>query len=326
MTSSDLPAGSPARAARGSSTGRAPRRRAGALAVLACAAAGSLGLTACMAPAPLQGLRVEPNLRLNHSGPGPAQGYVALARRYEGEGRWTEALQARHKAAQAAPADANIHDALGQARAADGDHPGAVAALRHAVTLAPEQPALHNNLGFALMRAGQVQQAREALLQALTLQPDYARALANLRRLDAAAAPNPVQVSTVPQPASAPSQAPTPPGDPMPQPEPPTRAATFHRVEIANGNGVEGMAACVADLLRRRGAAEAVRLRNALPYDTANTVVRYRPGHAQAAQVLASQLPGNALTLAGVDRADSLDLRIVLGHDLRATGLCVRRP
>ncbi|MFM7848394.1 MAG: hypothetical protein ACKO8N_07495 [Rubrivivax sp.] len=40
---------------------------------------------------------------------------------------------------------------------------------------------------------------------------------------------------------------------------------------------------------------------------------------------LASQLPGNALTLAGMDRADSLDLRIVLGHDLRATGLCVRR-
>jgi hypothetical protein len=99
-------------------------------------------------------------------------------------------------------------------------------------------------------------------------------------------------------------------------------------VEIANGNGVEGMAACVAERLRALGAADIARLRNALPYNTATTVVRYRAGHDQAAQALARELPrtgsGDVPAVAGVDRADSLDVRIVLGHDLRASGLCAR--
>jgi hypothetical protein len=57
-------------------------------------------------------------------------------------------------------------------------------------------------------------------------------------------------------------------------------------------------------------------------------VVRYRAGHDQAAQALARELPrtgsGDVPAVAGVDRADSLDVRIVLGHDLRASGLCAR--
>jgi Flp pilus assembly protein TadD len=328
--------------------------------MLACAVAGSLGVSACVAPAPMQALRVEPNLRLSHAGPGPAQGYVALARRYEGEGRWPEALQAWHKAAQAAPGDASVHDALAQAQAAAGDHTAAVAALRHAVALAPDQPALHNNLGYALMRAGQAQEARTALLQALVLQPGYARAQANLNRLAAAPGPTLTQAASAVEaagasqeapavagvagvqavaavqaaPAPAPPASPASPSSPASAAEPaaqalvPARQARTvpaQRVEIANGNGVEGMASCLAELLRSHGAADAIRLRNALPYDTTTTVVRYRPGHVQAAQALASHLPGGVATVAGMDRADSLDLRIVLGHDLRTSGLCSRR-
>jgi hypothetical protein len=113
-----------------------------------------------------------------------------------------------------------------------------------------------------------------------------------------------------------------------PEPEGRTPTGPHRRVEIANGNGVEGMAACVAERLRALGAADTARLRNALPYNTATTVVRYRAGHDQAAQALARQLlrtgSGNVPAVAGVDRADSLDVRIVLGHDLRANGLCAR--
>ena len=53
--------------------------------------------------------------------------------------------------------------------------------------------------------------------------------------------------------------------------------------------------------------------------------MRYRAGHAEAARVLARQFkqwPEGAPIVAGLDRADSLDLRIVLGHDLRSGKLC----
>ena len=334
-----------------------------------------LGLSACTAPAALQPLRMEPNLRVEHAGPGHAQGYVALALRYEGDARWPEALQAWQKAALAAPDDADVHNALGQAQAAAGDHAAAVAALQRAVSLAPGRAALHNNLGYALMQAGQPTLARAALLQALSLQPDHTRAQANLRRLDAASAgPAPAQTASASGPASPPAMAQPPAPEttaertPLPAPataSPPSVAdqqtqaqaqvqvqaqaqvqiqtqgqalapepegrphgGPLRRVEIANGNGVEGMAACVAERLRALGAADSARLRNALPYNTASTVVRYRAGHDQAAQALARQLQrtgsGDVPAVAGVDRADSLDVRIVLGHDLRATGLCAR--
>lgn len=320
-----------------------------------------LGLSACTAPSALQPLRMEPNLRVEHAGPGHAQGYMALALRYEGEARWPEALQAWQKAAQAAPDDADVHNALGQAQAAAGDHVAAVAALQRAVSLAPERAGLHNNLGYALMQAGQSTLARAALLQALSLQPDHTRAQANLRRLDAASAspamtqtpssftPAPPPQATQPpssdvtqERAALPAQVPgSTPGlatvQPQPQPQPQATppepkarwaAGPIQRVEIANGNGVEGMAACVAERLRALGAASTARLRNALPYDTATTVVRYRAGHDQAARAMARELPqtgsGVVPAVAGVDRADSLDVRIVLGHDLRASGLCAR--
>lgn len=324
----------------------------GRLAALAFSVTAGLGVSACMSPPERPALRVEPNYRLQHAGAGLAQGYALLAQRYEGEARWPEALQAWQKAVQAAPDDADLHNALGQAQAGLGEHEAAVRTFRRAVQLAPDQPGLHNNLGYALMRAGRDEEARAALLQALALQPGYARAAANLRRLETAAAtplaPAP-ETSPVPAPVSETAQATarvetamavvgtgTPEttqaygqtlaaqqGSPASFAAPTARPAPA--VEIANGNGVEGMAACMAEALRSRGAVGRTRLRNALPYDTGTTVVRYRPGHAQAAQALANQLPGSAPAVPGLDRADSLDLRIVLGHDLRASGLCARR-
>jgi tetratricopeptide (TPR) repeat protein len=319
---------------------RTQRRAELGTAIVAC-----LGLSACVAPPELPPLRVEPNYRLDHAGVGLAPGYAMLARRYEGEARWPEALKAWLKAVQAAPGDAELHNALGQAYAGQGDHEAAVTALRRAVELAPDEAALHNNLGYALMRAGRTEEARTALQQALASQPGYARAQANLRRLQASAevmqeraeqaaptapatpvasvsasetvAPATSAISTSTQ---ATAQAPGVPRTIAAHQPSPTAPA----VEIANGNGVEGMAACVAEALRASGALSTTRLRNALPYDTATTVVRYRAGHAQVAQALARQLPGGAPAVAGLDRADSLDLRIVLGHDLRTRGPCAR--
>ena len=316
----------------------APGRRQRRRAVVASTLAAAIALSACVAPPELPPLRVAPSYRLDHAGAGLAQGYAMLARRYEGEARWPEALQAWLKAVQAAPGDAELHNALGQAHAGLGDMEAAVAALRRAVELAPDQAALHNNLGYALMRARRMDEARAALLHALALQPDYARAQANLSRLEASvqvaqpiagpavarslAAPN--EPTTAPPAKALTGSPPTALAEPLVRAEPTALPLSppAPAVEIANGNGVEGMAACMAETLRSQGALSTARLRNALPYDTATTVVRYRAGHAEMAQKLAHQLPGGAPTLAGLDRADSLDLRIVLGHDLRGRRLC----
>ena len=90
---------------------------------------GVLGLSACVAPAQREPMRVAPNYRVEHAGPGLAQGYAALARRYEGEGRGAEALQAWRKAVLAAPGDADLQNALGKAEARQGESAAAVAAF-----------------------------------------------------------------------------------------------------------------------------------------------------------------------------------------------------
>ena len=286
-------------------------------------------------------MRVAPSYRVDHAGPGLAQGYAALARRYEGEGRGPEALQAWRKAALAAPADADLQNALGKAEARQGDRDAAVATFQRALVLAPGQAALLNNLGYALMLAGRDEEARTALRRALALQPGHPRAQANLDNLGVPAAEleavtgakTGTDTAAVAVPGAIPGAetgpavaVPAPAVAPVVQGPGPTGVeGAVAAVEIANGNGINGMAACMADALRARGAIASARLRNALPYDTPTTVVRYRAGHAEAAQTLASLLPGGVQTVAGTDSPNSLALRVVLGHDLRTGSLCTRR-
>lgn len=370
------------------------------------AAAAALALAGCAA-APAA-WKVQPQYRVDHAAPAaPGQGYAALARRYSGERRWADALDAWRKAAMEAPDDVDILNALAMAEAGQGHNARAIAALRRAVALAPQRAHLLNNLGYALMLDGQADAARALLREAIALDPRHALARANLERADqaaalalpvppvAAAATPPAAVTTVeaaapalrvltapdvpalvvvaapPErserstlpavaaplvpltnghatlallpaaqpalveqgPAVAAAQPPARPPAPTAPEAPAALPAAPHpadapagppaRVEIANGNGVAGLAAWTGRWLRRQGQPGSARLVNLPPYRSELTAVHYGPGWQAQARALAHRLPGSvALVADTASPSPRADLRVVLGHDWRGIARC----
>ncbi len=129
--------------------------------------------------------RMEPSYRVQGTGTSAAQGYLALARQYEGEERALQAIDAYRKATLAAPDDADMHNALGVALARQAQFAPAVLALRRAVALAPERAQLLNNLGYALLLDGRMEEARAIIRLTLAMDPQHAQASRNLAYADA---------------------------------------------------------------------------------------------------------------------------------------------
>lgn len=87
------------------------------------------------------------------------------------------------------------------------------------------------------------------------------------------------------------------------------------RLEIANGNGVRGIAAKVGAHLLDRGI-QASRLRDADHFSYRDTTVHYSPGQRFIARFIAKELPGNtAARLVEVNRKGSR-IRVLLGSDM----------
>jgi hypothetical protein len=94
------------------------------------------------------------------------------------------------------------------------------------------------------------------------------------------------------------------------------------RVEIANGNGVTGMAAWLGGWLQQRGLGPRARLTNLLPYATPATVVYYRNGFVAEAMQIAQRMPQHVALAPEPGSSAGSDVRVVLGHDLRARVAC----
>ena len=106
-----------------------------------------------------------------------------------------------------------------------------------------------------------------------------------------------------------------------PELHPPTfAAAATPRIEIANGNGITGMAARLGAFLRANGLAHRARLSNVPPFDVSTTVVHYRAGFRDAAQQIVTRAPYRMELAAEAGGADNADIRVVLGRDVRAAG------
>jgi hypothetical protein len=164
-------------------TARRARRPRPGLALLA----GILALAGCASDKPLA-WRVEPTARTTNVGAAnSAQGYLALARQYDGEGRHAQALEFYRKAALEAPYDPDVLDQVGVAEAAQGDYAHAVETLRRAAVLAPGRAPIVNNLGYALLLDGHASDACRVFRLALAIDPDYALAKLNLAQSQAAA-------------------------------------------------------------------------------------------------------------------------------------------
>ncbi len=100
----------------------------------------------------------------------------------------------------------------------------------------------------------------------------------------------------------------------------PTRLAES-RVQYVNGNGVEGLAARLRTMMNERGV-DGGRLANLRPYRTSATVIHYRAGHVGAAEELARRMPIAARIEANAEMAEDVDLRVVIGHDVRHASAC----
>ena len=91
-------------------------------------------------------------------------------------------------------------------------------------------------------------------------------------------------------------------------------AAKTSRIEVANGNGVTGMAKRISSVLSRQGISVS-RLSNELPYKQLETKIQYRAGFEKTAANLKNALKGHAVTVFTPTLSANSDVRLVLGKD-----------
>ncbi|HJV84035.1 MAG TPA: tetratricopeptide repeat protein [Noviherbaspirillum sp.] len=90
------------------------------------------------------------------------------------------------------------------------------------------------------------------------------------------------------------------------------------RLEIANGNGVNGMAKKTATFLAQEGVATA-HLTNQKPYRQLETVIQYREGFREQAASLSHKFVNPPALAANAKLRGNADVRLVLGWDLRGS-------
>jgi Flp pilus assembly protein TadD len=304
---------------------------------------GALSMAGCASPIQ-KPPAVQPVLNVKNGV--TAEGMYRLGRYYEGQARFELAINAYREAIRRDPLMVEAYTALGMSLAAQQRYNDAIFEFRAAIVLEPHAAHLHNNLGYAYLLSGQTEQAVTALEEAQGLDPAHAKSAENLRiartRLGNAvpqavsfASTTPaVQSTTMPKPATslvevAPQvfELRTPPKarhfekiealplPPFPQQQPRAMSAPSFKLEIANGNGVLGLAKRVAGRLVGAGVRTA-RLTNQRPFKQPITEVHYREGYAAAAAALASKLQHPVQVKPMHDLASHIDVRLVLGKDV----------
>jgi tetratricopeptide (TPR) repeat protein len=288
---------------------------------------------------------VQPVLSVNP--PITPQGMYRLGRYFEGQGRHDKAIAAYRQALKLDPLLVEAYTGLGMALAAQGRHDEAIREFEAAVVLAPYLVHLHNNLGYAYMLSGRTTDAINALEQARRLDPSHEKARDNLRLAEAKLAP----AGTTPEPAKSgqaasglrmvevsprvfelrmparhrPMEArPLPPlqqkvssgGADLLQKETSAERLRAFNLEVANGNGVLGLAKRTAGYLAD-GMIQVTRLTNQLPFNQATTEIQYRDGYAAEARALAARLEQPPRIVPSKQLAGRVDVRLVLGRDLQ---------
>jgi Tfp pilus assembly protein PilF len=304
------------------------------LKTVACAVCAALAGAGCsLMPAEREAWRIEPHKSASAAQNDP----IALYR---------EALRRN-------PLDVEAYNGLGVALSAQGRHDDAIRQFQAAIVLAPGRAAFHNNLGYAYLLRGSYPEAVRELREARRLDPANQKALENLELASAwlpparakpaepvakaralqppsdspanlvqvaphvyelKAPPPPIVAKTLPplaeaqvQLASAAPSLPVQPGAPL----------RNFRLEVSNGNGVNGLAKRVSGLLQAAGVATA-RLTNHVSFTQPTTEIQYREGYAREAARLAAMLRQPVRAVPSDKLAGHIDVRLVLGHDARS--------
>jgi tetratricopeptide (TPR) repeat protein len=285
-------------------------------------------------PAPVQ-MMFQPAEQVRHSGGDVASAYYRLGRYHQDHGDLALALTAYTYAIARNPNGAEARIAAAVIHAQHGRLPQARAML---LAVCAEYPGLvqpRNNLGYVYYLQGEYAAAAEAFREVIAMEPANERARNNLalaesagtRRVAAVIETAPAQVAPVAPTVSA--AAAEPEGGmrlvkhapnmyelKIVRQDAPVAAVDVpaSRLEIANGNGIPGMARRYRQALAARGIA-AVRLTNAKPFGRAGTSIEFRPGFEQQARSLQAAIGGKAAIQAAGTLKPHTDLRLVLGKD-----------
>lgn len=275
--------------------------------------------------------------------PAHAEAHNALAVIYSLQGQHDLAVIGFKAALAAAPGAAHIHNNLGYEYLRQGRFEEAGAALQEAMRLDPASSRAADNLREVRTRlaaegrsesyppatqahSGPVAAPvspqpsvaasleKSVSLAAVAETPALAPPVETAARSDAASgmrlanvAPQVYELQLPQHPAATPS--------PRPLAEPGKKAG---RVEVANGNGVDGLARRAGALLLRAGY-DHPRVTNQKPYQQRLTEIQFRPGFESQAEQLSRMFSGTkGLTRSTALRSD-IAVRVVLGKDLRST-------
>lgn len=249
-----------------------------------------------------------------------SEGRYALGKYYFYQGQLAKAEKAFLEALRLDPDNAEALNGLGAVYDRRGQPAAALLAYQAALAKAPASPHILANLGYSLQLAGRGAESVTPLRQALAMDPGnvttrthLASALGNA---PAARSPSPAEVENR-QPAAAVQTADAVQAEPLP-----ARLAAVvllpeksGRVEVSNGNGVNGLARATSRDLRRDGL-KVTRVTNDRPFDKTRTVIVYNARFQATAKALAGSLAVAPLLVAGDVSHRGVDLRVVLGRDL----------
>lgn len=264
---------------------------------------------------------------------------------YSMQGKYAEAIEVLKIAVQQSPKSAHIYNNLGYAYYLRGQNKEAVAALQEAAKLDPSNQRALNNLGLAYAKAGDNADSIVALTKAikasettLAAPPRTGRnapqSPADQSDRSVAAAPQsmalPGGVITrtlapmIPRVASQIKAVQIAPNvyelsEPHALPVKVADAGSTDpiKLEIANGNGVTGMAKRVKQFLHGQGYVTE-RLTNQKPFKVQITQIQYRNGHQLEAQRLQSSLPKQSRLIESDKMHANINVRLVLGRDITA--------
>jgi tetratricopeptide (TPR) repeat protein len=265
-----------------------------------------------------------------------------IGRSYQSRFQYEAAIAAYRKSLEANPGNAEAYNALGVIYASQGKHEQAVIELKAALTLAPAAAHIHNNLGYAYLLQGRNAEAFAALKVASGLDPGNERARENMKIAEqrlGQEAPNPPKAPVA---TAVGAEVKSPPTDKdggrstarlltvapniyelrqesSVQVKPGLPLATetapeTMKLEIANGNGVTGLAKRTSSSLQRKGYAIA-RLTNQVPYTQTTTEIQYRQGQENQAKRLNALLSVPAKLVESSQLRKDVGVRLVLGRD-----------
>lgn len=205
-----------------------------------------------------------------------------LGRFYQQKGQHQKAIIEFKKAIHSYPEYITAHNALGMAYDAVSDYENAELAYSKAISLNPKLAYLYNNLGYSYLCRGDHDAAVQYFEKAANLDGKKSRINNNLQ---------------------------------LARSKNKEKGSRSVGIEVANGNGVNGMARRTAGYLEKKGL-NVYKISDAQHFGFSKTKILYKDGYLQEAYMVAKLIPGyQDFTKLNSLSSSNLHVRLLLGRN-----------